>query len=54
MATVKTYIVRFDASGNIIATKELDVDDSIGTRVVVVHAKNPTNANKAALALRGE
>jgi hypothetical protein len=53
MAIVKTYIVKFDASGNIINTKEIDVDDGL-ERVVIVHAKNPTNANKAALALRGE
>lgn len=57
MATVKTYLVRFDEPGNIVATKELDQETAVtqaGLRFVVVRAKNPTNANKAALALRGE
>lgn len=52
MAVVKTYMVRFDTAGNIVSTKELDVEPS--SLVVVVQAKNATNANKAALALRGE
>lgn len=52
MATVKTYLVVLDSAGNIISTREFDVEK--GTQCVVVQAKNPTNANKAALALRGE
>jgi hypothetical protein len=52
MAIIKTYMIRFDSAGNLVATKELDVEpDSL---VVIVRAKNPTNANKAALATRGE
>ena len=53
MAVVKTYMVKFDPSGNVISTKEIDIEPD-GARVVIVAAKNVTNANKAALALRGE
>jgi hypothetical protein len=52
MAIVKTYMVTLDSNGTVISTKEFDIER--GTTVVVVQAKNPTNANKAALALRGE
>lgn len=53
MAIVKTYIVVFDASGNIAQTLEVDATPP-GAGVEIVKAKNPTNANKAALARRGE
>jgi hypothetical protein len=52
MADVKTWVVVFDATGTIVSSKEIDVE--LGTQVVVVRAKNLVNANKAALALRGE
>jgi hypothetical protein len=49
---VKQYIVRYDASGNFVSTKEVDIPPT--DLVVVVWAKNPTNAKKAADNTRGE
>jgi hypothetical protein len=49
---VKQYMVKYDAAGNFVSTKECDIQPT--ELVVVVWAKNPTNAKKAADNTRGE
>lgn len=51
MAIVKTYQVTYDAAGDALEARELDIAPP--PRVVIVFAKNVTAALKAANNLRG-